>query len=49
MSLNTTSIAETNPGDVSRRTDVDPDGWVYNLDDGEGRWPHRRRRAIRGR
>jgi hypothetical protein len=28
-------IAETNPRDISRRTDVDPDGWVFDLDSGE--------------
>jgi hypothetical protein len=35
MSLNTTSIAETGPGNVSRRTDVDSDGWIYDIISGE--------------
>jgi hypothetical protein len=35
MSLDNTSIAETKPGDISRRTDVDTDGWVFDLETGE--------------
>jgi hypothetical protein len=35
MSLENTSIAETSPGNVPRRTDVDTDGWVFDLETGE--------------
>jgi hypothetical protein len=35
MSLDNTTGAESNLGDISRRTDVDPDGWVFDLDSGE--------------
>lgn len=35
MSLDNTSIAKSNAEDVSRRTDVDPDGWVFDIETGE--------------